>query len=70
MYLGIYISLYVTTIKEKEVVNLTRGGGGGVWKVLEGGKGRGKWCNYNIKKSYKNLKEKWLWMVNINMAVN
>jgi len=29
-------------------------------KVLEGGKGRGKWCNYNIKKSYKNLKEKWL----------
>jgi len=30
MYLGIYISLYVTTIKEKEVVNLTRGGGGGV----------------------------------------
>lgn len=30
--------MYVTKVKEKEAVNLTKGGGG-AWKVLEGGKG-------------------------------
>lgn len=30
------MSVYVTIVKEKEAMNLTKGGGG-AWKVLEGG---------------------------------
>lgn len=36
MYLGISISIsvYISKVDEKEVMNLTKGGG--AWKVLEG----------------------------------
>lgn len=46
MYLGIYvhINMYITTMKEKDVINHTfqRHLGGGTWEDLEGGKEKGE----------------------------
>lgn len=40
---------------KKGTTNL-KGGRAGVWEDLEGGKGRGRWCNYDLESNRKKVK--------------
>jgi hypothetical protein len=50
--------MHTITISENRVHEFERKQRGGIWEGLEGGNGRHKYCDYNLKKKSMVLKKK------------